>query len=275
MNYSDFEIEKTTTDRLASFTVLQEEAKRNFNLLSDKLFTVEQLPQGQINSYQKESGSQAVFIAEDGTTPTCVHPSDTHIVPAEFLVTADVTIGISEIAQRSPKLHEKLTQKLTSTFYKKDEKMVLALFEKCLSLTKNTYKINRILSFFSKKHKIVQTAKAIAKVYAKHQNVTIVCTQESLASYKEILATHGFETPKECSLFYGVNTAVVDTDNPLFKNAMYILSDPIKRYKAVRVDYTVIPADKFVFGEPNYGWLSLTQESLSIGDVYSISKLKF
>jgi len=245
-----------------------------------QVFRTHQLAQGQINSYEKDVNVTALVIHEDGQTIESVVKGN-RIFPPEFLVTAMPKITISEIATRQydivDRTHDKTTFQIMLT---EDRNGLRELYQSATlenSLINVTSTISKsvleTLQYEVERHRLLVDKFIMNRAELGDLKKNINAIDYDPITSRDLLLTGIFGS------IWGVNiyvTAGVDEagiENVSVPEGM-IFAVTEGRYLGampIRVDLTVLPADQFIFGAPQYGWLFVEQISQVVVNPRSVA----
>jgi len=235
-----------------------------------QVFRTHELAQGQINSYEKDVNVTALVVQEDGQTIESIVKGN-RIFPPEFLVTSNPKISISEIAQRQYDIVDRTHDKATFQIMLKEDRQGLRELYQAATLENTQVNITSTLSktvlenlqYEVERHRLLVDKFIMNRAELGDLKKNINAIDYDPITSRDLLLTGIFGS------IWGVNifiTAGVDESGleNVSVPAGVIFAVTEGRYLGampIRVNLTVLPADQFVFGAPQYGWLFIEQIS--------------
>ena len=233
-----------------------------------QVFRVHELAQGQINSYEKDVNISAMVIQEDGQTIETVVKGN-RIFPPEFMVTANPKINISEIAQRQYDIVDRTHDKTTFQIQLKEDRMGLRELYQSATLHNEVINITSGLNksvLESLQYEVERNRLMVDKFIMNRQELGDLKKNINAIDYdpitsRDVLLTGIFGNIWGVNIFVSAGVDTQGLENvSVPTGVIFAVTEP--RYLGampVRVNLTVLPADQFVFGQPQYGWLFLEQ----------------
>lgn len=235
-----------------------------------QVFNTHELAQGQINSYEKDVNVTALVIQEDGHTIEAVVKGD-RIFPPEFMVTSNPTITIAEIAQRQYDIVDRTHDKATFQIMLQEDRQGLRELYQSASLENSivnvTSSVNKTvleaLQYEVERHRLLVDKFIMNRAELGDLKKNINALDYDPITSRDLLLTGIFGS------IWGVNIYVTSGVDETGKENVsvpegHIFAVTEGRYLGnmpIRVNLTVLPGDKFVFGQPTYGWLFVEQIS--------------
>lgn len=235
-----------------------------------QVFRTHELSQGQINSYEKDVNVTALVIQEDGQTIESVVKGN-RIFPPEFLVTAMPKITISEIATRQydivDRTHDKTTFQIMLT---EDRNGLRELYQAAtlenslINVTSTVSKsVLETLQYEVERHRLMVDKFIMNRAELGDLKKNINAIDYDPITSRDLLLTGIFGSIWGVNIYVtsGVDEAGIENVSVPEGMIFAVTEGRFLGAMPIRVDLTVLPADQFIFGSPQYGWLFVEQIS--------------
>ena len=245
-----------------------------------QVFRTHELAQGQINSYEKDINVGALVIQEDGQTIE-TQVKGNRILPPEFLVTANPKISISEIAQRQYDIVDRTHDKATFQIMLKEDRMGLRELYQASTMENSQINITSGLNksalesiqYEVERHRLMVDKFIMNRSELGDLKKNINAIDYDPITSRDLLLTGIFGNIWGVNIFVSAGQDEQGLENVAVPEGM-VFAVTEGRYLGampIRVNLTVLPADQFVFGAPQYGWLFLEQISMVVLNSKSVS----
>jgi len=235
-----------------------------------QVFRTHQLAQGQINSYEKDVNVTALVIQEDGQTIESMVQGN-RIFPPEFLVTAMPKITISEIATRQYDIVDRTHDKTTFQIMLKEDRQGLrelyqaaSLENSLISVTSTVSKsVLETLQYEVERHRLLVDKFIMNRAELGDLKKNINAIDYDPITSRDLLLTGIFGSIWGVNIYVtaGVDEAGIESVSVPEGMIFAVTEGRYLGAMPIRVDLTVLPADQFIFGAPQYGWLFVEQIS--------------
>lgn len=233
-----------------------------------QVFRTHELAQGQINSYEKDVNVSAMVIQEDGQTIETIVKGN-RILPPEFMVTSNPKISISEIAQRQYDIVDRTHDKATFQIMLKEDRMGLRELYQASTLENSQINITsglnksvlESLQYEVERHRLMVDKFIMNRAELGDLKKNINAIDYDPITSRDLLLTGIFGNIWGVNIFISAGVDSQGLENVSVPEGV-IFAVTEGRYLGampIRVNLTVLPADQFVFGQPQYGWLFLEQ----------------
>lgn len=229
-----------------------------------QVFKTHEVAQGQIISYEKDINVTALVIQEDGQTIETVVKGN-RVFPAEFWVTAFPKINMAEIARRQFDIVDRTQDKATfQIMLKEDRNGLRELYQAStiensqISVTSTVNKtVLETLQYEVERHRLM-----VDKFVMNRQELGDIKKNMNIIDYdpvtsKEVLMTGIFANIWGVNIFVSAGVDEQGLENYSVPEG-HIFACTDGRYLGampIRIGLTMLPADQFIFGKFQYGYL--------------------
>ncbi len=229
-----------------------------------QVFKTHEVAQGQIISYEKDVNVTALIIQEDGQTIECVVKGN-RVFPPEFWVTSFLKINMAEIAKRQydivDRSHDKATFQIMLT---EDRNGLRQLYQAAtiensqINITSSINKsILETLQFEVERHRLICDKFIMNRAELGDFKKNINSMDYDPITSRDILLTGIFANIWGVNIFVSAGVDENGLQNVSVPEGM-VFAVTEGRYLGampVRISLTMLPADQFVFGKFQYGYL--------------------
>lgn len=238
-----------------------------------QVFKTHDVPQGQIISYEKDINVAALVIQEDGQTIETVVKGQ-RVFPPEFLVTANPKITMSEIAMRQFDIVDRAHDKATfQIMLKEDRNGLRELYQAStiensqISITSTVNKtVLETLQYEVERHRLIVDKFIMNRQELGDLKKAINAIDYDPITSRDVLLTGIFGSIWGINIFISAGVDERGLENVAVPPGM-IFAVTDGRYLGampIRIGLTVLPADQFVFGRPQYGWMFVEQIGMAV-----------
>jgi len=229
-----------------------------------QVFKTHEVAQGQIISYEKDVNVTALVIQEDGQTIETVVKGN-RVFPPEFWVTAFPKINMAEIARRQYDIVDRTHDKSTFQIMLQEDRAGLAELYQASSLENNqltiTSSINKTvletLQYEVERHRLLVDKFIMNRAELGDLKKNINAIDYDPITSRDILMTGIFASIWGINIFISAGVDEQGLQNVSVPEGV-IFAVTEGRYLGampVRISLTMLPADAFVFGKFQYGYL--------------------
>src|SRR5271157_1014388 len=229
-----------------------------------QVFKANDVSQGQIISYEKDVNITALTIQEDGQSVATNVKGDRVFVP-EFWVTAFPQIGMAEIAKRQFDIVDRSHDKATFQIMLQEDRAGLKLLYQGASIENTpisiTSSVNKTV-LESLAHEVERHRLLVDKFLMNRTELGDLRTNINAIDYdpvtsREVLMTGLFASIWNYNIFISAGIDEAGKQNvSVPPGVIFAVTDG--RYLGampVRIALTMVPADQFIFGRFQYGYL--------------------
>jgi len=229
-----------------------------------QVFKTHEVSQGQIISYEKDVNVTALIIQEDGQTVETVVKGN-RVFPAEFWVTAFPKINMAEIARRQFDIVDRTHDKATFQIMLQEDRAGLALLYGASSLENNQISISstinktvlETLQVEVERHRLLVDKFIMNRAELGDLKKNINAIDYDPITSRDILLTGIFASIWGVNIFISAGVDEQGLQNVSVPEGV-VFAVTEGRYLGampVRISLTMLPADAFVFGKFQYGYL--------------------
>lgn len=228
------------------------------------VFKTHEIAQGQIISYEKDVNVTALVIQEDGTSIETVVKGD-RVFPPEFWVTAFPKIGMAEIAKRQYDIVDRTHDKATFQIMLQEDRNGLRQLYQASGLENNQIVISSTINktvlediqHEVERHRLLVDKFIINRTELGDLKKNINAVDYDPITSRDILLTGIFASIWGVNIFVSAGVDEYGLQNVSVPEGM-VFAVTEGRYLGampVRISLTMLPADAFVFGKFQYGYL--------------------
>jgi hypothetical protein len=229
-----------------------------------QVFKTHEVAQGQIISYEKDINVAALVIQEDGQTIETVVKGN-RVFPPEFWVTAFPKINMAEIARRQFDVVDRTHDKATYQIMLQEDRAGLNALYAASSTENNqiaiTSSLNKTvlesLQFEVERHRLLVDKFIMNRAELGDLKKNINAIDYDPITSRDILLTGIFASIWGVNIFISAGVDEAGIQNVSVPEGV-IFAVTEGRYLGampVRISLTMLPADAFVFGKFQYGYL--------------------
>jgi len=229
-----------------------------------QVFKTHEVAQGQIISYEKDVNVAALVIQEDGQTIETVVKGN-RVFPPEFWVTAFPKINMAEIARRQFDIVDRTHDKATFQIMLQEDRAGLAELYQASSLENNqitiTSSINKTvlenLQYEVERHRLLVDKFIMNRAELGDLKKNINAIDYDPVTSRDVLLTGIFASIWGVNIFISAGVDEQGLQNVSVPEGM-VFAVTEGRYLGampIRISLTMLPADSFVFGKFQYGYL--------------------
>lgn len=245
-----------------------------------QVFKTHEVAQGQIISYEKDVNVTALVIQEDGQTIETVVKGN-RVFPPEFWVTAFPKINMAEIARRQYDIVDRTHDKATFQIMLQEDRAGLAELYQASSLENSqltiTSSVNKTvletLQFEVERHRLLVDKFIMNRAELGDLKKNINAIDYDPITSRDILMTGIFASIWGINIFISAGVDEQGLQNVSVPEGV-IFAVTEGRYLGampVRISLTMLPADAFVFGKFQYGYLFGEMIGLAILNARAVS----
>ena len=229
-----------------------------------QVFKPHEVAQGQIISYEKDINVTALIIQEDGQTIETVVKGN-RVFPAEFWVTAFPKINMAEIARRQYDVVDRTHDKATFQIMLQEDRAGLALLYNASTLENSqisiTSTINKTvlenIQVEVERHRLIVDQFIMNRAELGDLKKNINAFDYDPITSRDILLTGIFASIWGVNIFISAGVDEQGLQNvSVPEGVVFAVTDG--RYMGampIRISLTMLPADQFVYGKFQYGYL--------------------
>ena len=229
-----------------------------------QVFKTHEVAQGQIISYEKDINVTALIIQEDGQTIECVVKGN-RVFPAEFWVTAFPKINMAEIAKRQFDIVDRTHDKATFQIMLQEDRNGLRELYQASALENSNVTISSTvnksvlesLQFEVERHRLICDKFLMNRAELGDFKRNINSMDYDPITSRDILLTGIFGNIWGVNIFVSAGVDEAGIQNVSVPEGM-VFAVTEGRYLGampIRISLTMLPADQFVFGKFQYGYL--------------------
>ena len=229
-----------------------------------QVFKTHEVAQGQIISYEKDINVSALVIQEDGQTVETVVKGN-RVFPPEFWITAFPKINMAEIARRQFDIVDRTHDKATYQIMLQEDRAGLALLYGASSLENNQIAISstinktvlETLQLEVERHRLLVDKFIMNRAELGDLKKNINAIDYDPITSRDILLTGIFASIWGVNIFISAGVDEQGLQNVSVPEGV-VFAVTEGRYLGampVRISLTMLPADAFVFGKFQYGYL--------------------
>ena len=229
-----------------------------------QVFKTHEVAQGQIISYEKDINVTALVIQEDGQTIETVVKGN-RVFPPEFWVTAFPKINMSEIARRQYDIVDRTHDKATFQIMLQEDRAGLAELYAASTLENNQISISssinktvlETLQLEVERHRLLVDKFIINRAELGDLKKNINAIDYDPVTSRDVLLTGIFASIWGVNIFVSAGVDEQGLQNVSVPEGV-VFAVTEGRYLGampVRISLTMLPADAFVFGKFQYGYL--------------------
>jgi hypothetical protein len=229
-----------------------------------QVFKTHEVAQGQIISYEKDVNVTALVIQEDGQTIETVVKGN-RVFPAEFWVTAYPKINMAEIARRQFDIVDRTHDKATFQIMLQEDRAGLALLYQASTLENSqisvTSTVNKTvlenIQVEVERHRLLVDKFIMNRAELGDLKKNINAIDYDPITSRDILTTGIFASIWGVNIFISCGVDEQGLQNVSVPEGV-IFAVTEGRYLGampIRISLTMLPADAFVFGKFQYGYL--------------------
>jgi len=229
-----------------------------------QVFKTHEVAQGQIISYEKDINVTALVIQEDGQTVETVVKGN-RVFPPEFWVTAFPKINMAEIARRQFDIVDRTHDKATFQIMLQEDRAGLALLYQASTLENSqisiTSTVNKTvlenIQVEVERHRLLVDKFIMNRAELGDLKKNINAIDYDPITSRDILTTGIFASIWGVNIFISCGVDEQGLQNVSVPEGV-ILAVTEGRYLGampIRISLTMLPADAFVFGKFQYGYL--------------------
>jgi hypothetical protein len=229
-----------------------------------QVFKPHEVSQGMIISYEKDINVTALVIQEDGQTIETVVKGN-RVFPAEFWVTAFPKINMAEIAKRQYDVVDRAHDKATFQIMLQEDRAGLALLYQASTLENSqisiTSTINKTvlenIQVEVERHRLIVDKFIMNRAELGDLKKNINAFDYDPITSRDILLTGVFASIWGVNIFISAGVDEQGIQNvSVPEGVVFAVTDG--RYLGampIRISLTMLPADQFVYGKFQYGYL--------------------
>jgi len=229
-----------------------------------QVFKAHEVAQGQIISYEKDINVTALVIQEDGQTIETVVKGN-RVFPPEFWVTAFPKINMSEIARRQYDIVDRTHDKATWQIMLQEDRAGLAELYAASTLENNQISISssinktvlETMQLEVERHRLLVDKFIINRAELGDLKKNINAIDYDPVTSRDVLLTGIFASIWGVNIFVSAGVDEQGLQNVSVPEGV-VFAVTEGRYLGampVRISLTMLPADAFVFGKFQYGYL--------------------
>jgi len=229
-----------------------------------QVFKTHEVAQGQIISYEKDINVTALIIQEDGQTIECVVKGN-RVFPAEFWVTAFPKINMAEIAKRQFDIVDRTHDKATFQIMLQEDRNGLRELYQASTLENSNITISSTvnksvlesLQYEVERHRLICDKFLMNRAELGDFKRNINSMDYDPITSRDILLTGIFGNIWGVNIFVSAGVDEAGIQNVSVPEGM-VFAVTEGRYLGampIRISLTMLPADQFVFGKFQYGYL--------------------
>ena len=229
-----------------------------------QVFKTHEVAQGQIISYEKDINVTALVIQEDGQTIETVVKGN-RVFPPEFWVTAFPKINMSEIARRQYDIVDRTHDKATFQIMLQEDRAGLAELYAASSLENNQISISssinktvlETMQLEVERHRLLVDKFIINRAELGDLKKNINAIDYDPVTSRDVLLTGIFASIWGVNIFVSAGVDEQGLQNVSVPEGV-VFAVTEGRYLGampIRISLTMLPADAFVFGKFQYGYL--------------------
>ena len=229
-----------------------------------QVFKTHEVAQGQIISYEKDINVTALVIQEDGQTIETVVKGN-RVFPPEFWVTAFPKINMSEIARRQYDIVDRTHDKATFQIMLQEDRAGLAELYAASTLENNQISISssinktvlETMQLEVERHRLLVDKFIINRAELGDLKKNINAIDYDPVTSRDVLLTGIFASIWGVNIFVSAGVDEQGLQNVSVPEGV-VFAVTEGRYLGampVRISLTMLPADAFVFGKFQYGYL--------------------
>ena len=229
-----------------------------------QVFKTHEVAQGQIISYEKDINVTALVIQDDGQTIETVVKGD-RVFPAEYWVTAFPKINMGEIAKRQFDIVDRTHDKATFQIMLQEDRAGLALLYGASTLENTQISISSTINktvleniqYEVERHRLLLDKFIMNRAELGDLKKNINAIDYDPVTSRDILMTGIFAAIWGINIFISAGVDEQGLQNVSVPEGV-IFGVTEGRYLGampVRISLTMLPADSFVFGKFQYGYL--------------------
>ena len=229
-----------------------------------QVFKTHEVAQGQIISYEKDINVTALVIQEDGQTIETVVKGN-RVFPPEFWVTAFPKINMSEIARRQYDIVDRTHDKATFQIMLQEDRAGLAELYAASTLENNQITISssinktvlETMQLEVERHRLLVDKFIINRAELGDLKKNINAIDYDPVTSRDVLLTGIFASIWGVNIFVSAGVDEQGLQNVSVPEGV-VFAVTEGRYLGampVRISLTMLPADAFVFGKFQYGYL--------------------
>ena len=229
-----------------------------------QVFKTHEVSQGQIISYEKDINVTALVIQEDGQTIETVVKGN-RVFPPEFWVTAFPKINMSEIARRQYDIVDRTHDKATFQIMLQEDRAGLAELYAASTLENNQISISssinktvlETMQLEVERHRLLVDKFIINRAELGDLKKNINAIDYDPVTSRDVLLTGIFASIWGVNIFVSAGVDEQGLQNVSVPEGV-VFAVTEGRYLGampVRISLTMLPADAFVFGKFQYGYL--------------------
>jgi len=229
-----------------------------------QVFKTHEVAQGQIISYEKDINVTALVIQDDGQTIETVVKGN-RVFPPEFWVTAFPKINMSEIARRQYDVVDRTHDKATFQIMLQEDRAGLAELYAASTLENNQIVIGaginktvlETLQLEVERHRLLVDKFIINRAELGDLKKNINAIDYDPVTSRDVLLTGIFASIWGVNIFVSAGVDEQGLQNVSVPEGV-VFAVTEGRYLGampVRISLTMLPADAFVFGKFQYGYL--------------------
>jgi len=229
-----------------------------------QVFKTHDVAQGQIISYEKDVNVTALVIQDDGQTIETVVKGD-RIFPHEFWVTAFPKIGMLEIARRQFDIVDRTHDKATFQIMLQEDRAGLALLYNASNLENNrisiTSTINKTvlenLQVEVERHRLIVDKFLMNRRELGDLKKNINAIDYDPITSRDTLLTGIFANIWGVNIYISAGVDEAGKQNVSIPEGVVfaVTEGTYLGAMPIRISLTMLPADSFVFGKFQYGYL--------------------
>jgi hypothetical protein len=229
-----------------------------------QVYKTHEVAQGQIISYEKDVNVTALVIQDDGQTIETVVKGN-RVFPPEFWVTAFPKINMSEIARRQYDIVDRTHDKATFQIMLQEDRAGLAELYAASTLENNQITISssinktvlETLQLEVERHRLLVDKFIINRAELGDLKKNINAIDYDPVTSRDVLLTGIFASIWGVNIFVSAGVDEQGLQNVSVPEGV-VFAVTEGRYLGampVRISLTMLPADAFVFGKFQYGYL--------------------
>ncbi|MFA5153414.1 MAG: HK97-fold major capsid protein [Clostridia bacterium] len=229
-----------------------------------QVFKTHEVAQGQIISYEKDINVTALVIQEDGQTVECVVKGN-RVFPAEYWVTAFPKINMAEIAKRQFDIVDRTHDKATFQIMLQEDRNGLRELYQSSNLENSRITISSSINksvlesmqYEVERHRLICDKFLMNRAELGDFKRNINSMDYDPITSRDMLLTGIFGNIWGVNIFISAGVDEAGIQNVSVPEGM-VFAVTEGRYLGampVRISLTMLPADQFVFGKFQYGYL--------------------
>jgi hypothetical protein len=229
-----------------------------------QVFKTHEVAQGQIISYEKDINVTALIIQEDGQTIEAVVKGN-RVFPAEFWVTAFPKINMAEIAKRQFDIVDRTHDKATFQIMLQEDRNGLRELYQASNLENSRITISSTINksvlesmqFEVERHRLICDKFLMNRAELGDFKRNINSMDYDPITSRDILLTGIFGNIWGVNIFVSAGVDEAGIQNVSVPEGV-VFAVTEGRYLGampIRISLTMLPADQFVFGKFQYGYL--------------------